>query len=153
MKRYLRHGFTMIELIVVILVLGLLVNLAVLKYFDLTRSALSAKIAGDFTAVRLAAYNYEADHSNQWPADVGPGTVPPEMVPYLPPNFQWVNANYSLDWDNNAPSVSPYMLAISMTSDDERLMRVLQNSLGTRAPYFFAGNRLTFVIIDESGNY
>lgn len=153
MIRLLRRGFTMIELIVVILVLGLLVNLAVLKYIDLTRSAYSAKIAGDFTAVRLAAYNYEADHNNQWPADVGPGTIPPEMIPYLPPNFQWVTPNYTLDWDNNTPATSPYALAISMVSDDDRLMQVLRNALGTRAPYFFAGNRLTFVLVDESGNY
>ncbi len=147
------RGWTLIELIVVMLILGLLANIAVLKYHDMTRSAYSAKIASEFVVVRLAAYNYEADHSNSWPADVGPGIVPPEMVNYLPRGFSFINPTYTLDWDNNSPGLTPYQLAISMTTDDDRLIRVLENSLGHNAPYYFAGNRLTFVLIDEFGNY
>lgn len=143
----------MIELITVLMVLGLLANLAVLKYLDLTRSGYTAKIASEFTVVRLAAYNYEADHNNSWPSDAGPGVVPPDMVPYLPRNFSFIHPLYTLDWDNNSPSTTPYQTAISMTTTDERLLRVLQNSLGTNAPYYFAGNKLTFILIDEFGNY
>jgi prepilin-type N-terminal cleavage/methylation domain-containing protein len=148
-----RRGWTMIELITVLMVIGLLVNLAVLKYLDLTRSGYTAKIASEFTVVRLAAYNYEADHNNSWPSDAGPGTIPPELVTYLPRGFTFNHALYTLDWDNNSPGMTPYQTAISMTTTDERLLRVLQNSLGTNAPYFFAGNKLTFVLIDEHGNY
>ncbi len=143
----------MVELITVLMVLGLLVNLAVLKYLDLTRSGYTARIASEFTVVRLAAYNYEADHNNSWPADVGPGVVPPEMIPYLPRGFSFTHPLYTLDWDNNSPGMTPYQTAISMTTTDERLLRVLMNSLGTNAPYYFAGNKLTFILIDEYGNY
>ena len=72
-----RRGWTMIELLIVIVVLGLLSSLAVLKYIDLSRTAFAAKIVGEFTTVRLAAYNYEADHNNQWPGDQGPGIFLP----------------------------------------------------------------------------
>ena len=148
-----RRGWTMIELITVLMVIGLLVNLAVLKYLDLTRSGYTAKIASDFTTVRLAAYNYEADHNNSWPTDAGPGVIHPDLEPYLPRGFTFTHALYTYDWDNNSPGTTPYQTAISMTTSDERLLRVLQNSLGTNAPYYFAGNKLTFVLIDEYGNY
>lgn len=148
-----RRGWTMIELLVVIVVLGLLSSLAALKYIDLTRTAFAAKIVGEFTTVRLAAYNYEADHNNQWPSDQGPGIAPPELAPYLPAGFQFVTPTYQLDWDNRSPSVVPYQLAISVTTTDERLMNALAHNLGSKAPYFFAGNRLTYVLIDQFGNW
>jgi type II secretory pathway pseudopilin PulG len=143
----------MIELMVVLVVLGLLSGLAVLKYIDLTRTAYAAKIAGEFTTVRLAAYNYEADHQNQWPADQGPGTMPPELITYLPRGFTFVTPSYQLDWDNFSPSTDPYMLAISITTTDARLLNALRMNLGTRSPYFFSGSRLTYILIDRNGNY
>lgn len=148
-----RRGFTLIEIMVVIVVLGLLSSIAVLKYIDLTRTAFTAKIVGEFTAVRLAAYNYEADHPNQWPADRGPGVEPPELAGYLPTGFNFASPTYQLDWDNRSPSLDPYQIAISVTTTDARLMNALVQNLGNKAPYFFAGNRLTYVLIDENGNW
>jgi prepilin-type N-terminal cleavage/methylation domain-containing protein len=148
-----RRGWTMIELIVTMVVLGLLASIAVLKYIDLSRTAYAAKVAGEFVTVRLAAYNYEADHNNQWPSDQGPGIVPPEMVSYLPNGFSFVTPTYQLDWDNRTPSTVPYQVAISMTTTDDRLMNALVQSLGTKAPYYFVGNRLTYIMIDENGNW
>jgi prepilin-type N-terminal cleavage/methylation domain-containing protein len=148
-----RRGFTMLELLITLIVLGLLTSISILKYIDLSRTAFAAKVAGEFTTVRLAAYNYEADHNNQWPTDQGPGVVPPELVTYLPQGFSFVHPTYQLDWDNRSPSLIPFQLAISMTTSDPRLINALRQNLGTRAPYFFAGNRLTFILIDEGGNY
>ena len=148
-----RRGFTLIELLTVVVILGLLSSLAVLKYIDLTRTAYTAKIVGEFLAVRLAAYNFEADHNNHWPADEAPGVVPPEMAAYLPGNFSFVAPTYVLDWDNLSPDNTPYQLAISVTTNDARLQNALVQNLGHRAPYFFAGNRLTYVLVDAHGNY
>jgi prepilin-type N-terminal cleavage/methylation domain-containing protein len=148
-----RRGWTMIELAIVLVVLGLLSSLAVLKYIDLTRTGYAAKIASEFVTVRLAAYNFEADNNNQWPADAGPGVVPPELIPYLPTGFTFTAPSYTLDWDNLSPTTTPFQLAISLTSNDPRLMNALAQNLGRRAPFFFAGNRLTYILIDDTGNY
>ncbi len=86
-------------------------------------------------------------------ADGGPGVVPPELVPYLPKGFTFTYPSYQLDFDNRSPSMSPYQLAVSMTTTDDRLMAALQRTLGNNAPYYFAGNRLTYILIDQSGNY
>lgn len=148
-----RRGWTLIELLIVLVVLGLLAGIMVRKYIDLSRTAFAAKIAGEFVAVRLAAYNYEADHRNQWPSDQGPGVVPPELVSYLPTGFSFVRPTYLLDWDNRLPSTDPYGLAISITTTDSRLMNALVQNLGRKAPYFVNGSRLTYILIDRDGNY
>ncbi len=148
-----RRGFTLVEMMVVMVVIGLLASIVTLKYIDLTRTAYAAKVVGEFTTVRLAAYNYEADHNNRWPAPTAPGVVPPEMIPYLPDGFTFVRPSYTLDWDNRSPSTDPYMLAVSLTSNDPALINALAQNLGNNAPYFFAGNRLTYVLVDKYGNY
>jgi prepilin-type N-terminal cleavage/methylation domain-containing protein len=147
-----RRGWTMIELLVVIVVMGVLSSLAVLKYIDLTRTAMTSRIVGEFVTVRLAAYNYEADNNNMWPAEVGPGVEPPELTPYLPGGFQFINPNYTLDWDNLGTG-GPYQIGISMRTTDARLMNAIVQTLGTGAPYFVVGNTLTYVLIDPNGNY
>jgi prepilin-type N-terminal cleavage/methylation domain-containing protein len=148
-----RRGWTMIELLVTMVVLGVLAGIAALKYIDLTRTAYAAKVVGEFVTVRLAAYSYEADHNNQWPGETGPGITPPELVQYLPHGFDFTKPSYLLDWENRGTSTTPYQLAIALTSTDTRLMNALIQSLGNKAPYFFVGNRLTYVLIDENGNW
>jgi len=149
-----RRGWTMIELLVVMIILGLLASIAVLKYIDMRRTALAAKVASEFVAIRFAAYSYEADHSNQFPPDAGPGIVPVEMVPYLPAGFTFTQTLYSLDWDNfMAGGGGAYQLGITCTSTDPAFINSLIANLGTRAPYFVVGGNLTYVLIDASGNY
>jgi prepilin-type N-terminal cleavage/methylation domain-containing protein len=148
-----RRGWTMIELLTVLVILGILAGIMVRKYIDLRRTAFAAKIASEFVTIRLAAYNYEADHQNSWPSEAGPGIIPPEMVSYLPTGFTFNNGLYLLDWDNRMPSTDPYGLAISMTTTDDVLMNAVVQNLGNKAPYIVSGNKLTFVLIDKDGNY
>ena len=147
-----RRGWTIIELMVVMVVMGILCSIAILKYIDLTRTAMTSRIVGEFVAIRLAAYNYEADHNNQWPAEVGPGVVPPELLTYLPTGLSFTAASYTLDWENLGPG-GPYQIGVKMTTTDDRLMNAVVQTLGNRAPYFVAGNSLTYIMIDPSGNY
>ncbi|MEP6573326.1 MAG: type II secretion system protein [Gemmatimonadota bacterium] len=149
-----RRGWTFIELLTVMIIIGILASIAVLKYIDLTRTAYAAKVAGEFTVVRLAAYNYEADHNNQWPAEVGPGITPPELVPYLPSGFSFTNSSYTLDWDNfTSGGNAAYLLGVTCSSSDARLINALVQNLGSKAPYFVVNGTLTYILIDPNGNY
>ena len=148
-----RQGWTLLELLTVLVVVGVLCSLAILKYIDLTRTAVTSNIMGDFLAVRLAAYNYEADHRDQWPADAATGVTPPELANYLPDGFSFQKQVYQLDWENNGAHATPYQLAISVITADPKLVDALVATLGTRAPFYLAGNKLTYVLIDDSGNY
>jgi prepilin-type N-terminal cleavage/methylation domain-containing protein len=149
-----RRGFTFIELLVVIIVLGLLSALATLKYLDLKNRALTAQAASDMEAIRLAAYGawYE---TGSWPSEVGPGVVPAEMVQYLPKNFSFSRPEYTLDWENFAPpgggTSAAWQVGVVISSSDSRMQLALSQTLGNKGPFVMTGSDLTFVIVGPDG--
>jgi prepilin-type N-terminal cleavage/methylation domain-containing protein len=150
-----RRGFTFVEILIVIIVLSILSTLALLKYIDLKHKALSASATADLQAVRLADYSAWYEHG-AWPGEVGAGTVPPGMVSYLPTGFTFSKPEYTLDWENFVPpSGGPsggMQLGVVLSSGNSRLMKTLQDNLGSKAPFFVVGGTLTFVIIGPDGN-
>ena len=149
-----RRGFTFVELLVVVIVMGILATIAVLKYIDLRHHALSSTATADLQAVRLAAYSAFYENSS-WPGEAGAGTVPPALAPYLPVNFSFSRTEYTLDWENFAPAgggqTSSMQLGVVVSSSNTRLMKALQDHLGSKAPFFVLGNTLTFVIVGPDG--
>jgi prepilin-type N-terminal cleavage/methylation domain-containing protein len=149
-----RRGFTFIEILVVIIVLSILSALAVLKYIDLKHRALTASAIADLQAVRLAGYSAWYEHGI-WPGEVGAGVIPGGLVPYLPGGFTFSKPEYTLDWDNFVPPgggpTGAMQLGVVVTSGNARLMKTLQNSLGSKAPFFAVGGTLTFVIVGPDG--
>jgi prepilin-type N-terminal cleavage/methylation domain-containing protein len=149
-----RAGFTIVELLTVMIVLGVLASIALLKYIDLRHRARAAQAAGDLQAVRIAAYSawYE---TGTWPAEVGPGTVPAGLVSYLPQNFSFSRPDYTLDWESFVPPgggpTAGMQVGVVITSADPRLQRALQQQLGTRLPFISVGGTLTFVIVGPDG--
>ena len=149
-----RRGFTFIELLVVVIVMGVLSSLALLKWIDLKHRALSASATADLQAVRLAAYSAWYEHG-VWPAESGAGTIPVGLVPYLPSGFAFERPEYTLDWDNFVPAnggpTGTMQLGVVVSSSNARLMRALQTNLGNKAPFLVVGGTLTFVIVGPDG--
>jgi len=149
-----RRGFTFVEMLIVMIVLGLLAALAALKYIDLKNRALTAQAAADMEAVRLAAYStwYE---TGTWPAEAGPGIVPTEMAPYLAKGFTFTRPEYTLDWENFVPpgggTSAGMQLGVVITSSNSRMQLALEQTLGNKGPFFITGNDLTFVLIGPDG--
>lgn len=147
-------GFTLVELLTVMIVLGLLASIALLKYIDLRHRARAAEAANDLHSIRLAAYSamYE---TGTWPEEAGPGVVPPALVPYLPKSFTFDKPEYRLDWENFVPPgggpSSGMQLGVVVTSSDPRVERAIQQVLGNQLPFISDGNTLTFVIIGPDG--
>ena len=150
-----RAGFTFVELMTVLIVLGLLASLAILKYIDLTHRARAAQAAGDLQAVRIAAYGawYE---TGKWPAEVGPGIIPPDLAPYLPAGFTFQRNEYTLDWENFVPAnggqTAGMQVGVVVSSSEPRLQRALENALGNKLPFIDVGGDLTFIIVGPDGN-
>jgi prepilin-type N-terminal cleavage/methylation domain-containing protein len=152
--RRARRGFTFIELLIVVIVMGILAGLGVLKYIDLKHRAMSAQAVADFQAIRLAAYGawYE---TGAWPADAGSGIVPAGLTPYLGTGFTFARPDYSLDWENFVPPAGGpsggMQLGVVLTSSNTRLTNTLAQSLGGKGPFFILGGNLTFVIVGADG--
>lgn len=147
-----RKGFTLVELLTVIIVLSVLAGVAVMKYIDLRNAALAAQVASDVHAVRLAAFNYFAD-KEEWPAEVGAGTVPVGLGPLLPGQLaqSFDRRDYLLDYDNFGPGATEVMIGVAITSSNARLMAKFILTLGTKVPFYVSGNRLTYLIAGPGG--
>ena len=149
-----RRGFTFIELLIVMVVIGILAGLGLLKYMDLKHRAMSAQAIADLEAVRLAGYSawYE---NGVWPAEASPGVVPPGLAPYLSGSFSFAKPEYTLDWENFVPPgggpTASMQLGVVLTSTNTRLTKVLALSLGNKAPFFIVGGNLTYVIVGPDG--
>jgi prepilin-type N-terminal cleavage/methylation domain-containing protein len=153
-SRRSRAGFTIVELLTVVIVIGVLAGIAILKYIDLTARARTAQAVGDLQAVQMAAYGYFYE-TGHWPGEVGEGSVPPELVAYLPKNFTFSRLDYQLDWDNLSPPgggpSAGIQVGVVVTSDNPRLQAAMASNLGSRLPFLLVGNTLTFIIVGPDG--
>ena len=136
-----RRGFTIIELLVVMIVLGVLASIAILRYRDFTDEALAARIATDMQTVRLAALNHYSD-ANDWPAEAAEGQVPAELVRYLPEGWQFGSGSYSLDWDNLGGVVG-----VTVRSDRPNLIAKLSQRLVQGNPFVDMGGNVMYIIV------
>ena len=149
-----RQGFTIIELMTVMIVIGLLAGMALLKYIDLRHRARAVQVAADLETVRLAAYNAWYEH-NTWPNEAGPGQVPAELAPYLPGSLSFANSEYTLDWENFAPPgggpSGGMQIGVVITGSTPRMQTALEQILGNKMAFVSAGGTLTFIIVGPDG--
>lgn len=136
-----RRGFSFVEMLVVMIVLGILASIALLRYRDLTNEALAGKVATDMQTIRLAAMNYYAD-TEGWPADAPDGTVPPELVPLLPDNWSFASPNYTYDFDNLGAVVG-----ITVRSPRPGVIEKLRQRLVQGAPFVDTGGSVMYLLI------
>ncbi len=150
-----RRGYTIIELLMVMIVIGILAGLAILRYIDLRNHAMVASIVSDLENVRLGAYNYWAD-KDAFPPDAPAGTMPPGMVPYMSTGFEFARPQYTLDWENfqgpgGAGGGGGMQVGVVVTSDNSHLMALLARRTGGGLPYFVAGSTVTFILVGADG--
>ncbi len=149
-KRKRSLGFTIIELMTVVIILGLLAGIAILKYMDLRNAARAAEVASDFRTVMVAAYGYYADNSD-WPPDGSAGVIPPSMVQYFPGSFSFSKPEWTLDYDNLGVGAPDYVVGVTLTTSNADLMAKLVRTLGTKQPYFQGSGTLTYIISAPDG--
>lgn len=128
-----RAGVTIIELLTVIVVIGILANVALPLYRNVTERADAAKITSDYHAVKVAAFSYFSQH-NTFPPSGSAGTVPPELVPFLPEGFRFTYGDATYRWHRWAlPSGAPgggtqqWILGFTVASPNPFILRALEN--------------------------
>lgn len=153
MIRGRREGFTLLELMVVVMVVGILARLSLPAYQELVLKARAAEALGDINAIRVAAYAYHTD-TNEWPADVNRGILPPELDPYLGEGFSFEREHYLLDWDYwLMPDGSPkhpgtgVLIGVSISTTDVALGNALIALLGEHTVRYTIDEHYTLVIL------
>ncbi|MEM6799051.1 MAG: prepilin-type N-terminal cleavage/methylation domain-containing protein, partial [Planctomycetota bacterium] len=72
-------GFTLVELVVVVLILGILAGVAAPKLFNASSDAAVQAVAEDFQAFALSVEIYYHD-VGEWPSNLAAGQMPPELA-------------------------------------------------------------------------
>ena len=141
-----RRGFSMIELMTVMAVIGLLAALGLPRYRDMKRRAYYANAVSDFNTVRVAAYNYFADNAT-YPPDGAPGTPPVVLAPYLPQGFTFTNEQYTLDYDVWPSPFNPSQLivGVTVTSGDQQLVNLIARNIQSGGMGINVGNGYTYI--------
>jgi prepilin-type N-terminal cleavage/methylation domain-containing protein len=136
MERGLRRkrratGFTLIELITVMMVLSVLAGIALPLLRGVIIKAEAADVVGDLNVIKVAVFAYQADH-NAWPRDRGRGQVPPELVEYLPAGFSFRKDDYTLDYDNwTRRRRGPFKIGLTFISRNRDLGLMVLDMLGS----------------------
>ena len=141
-----RRGFSLIELMTVMAVIGLLAALGIPRYREMKRRAFCANVVSDFNTIRVAAYNYFADNATYAP-DGGFGSPPAALVPYLPTNFSFENENYTLDYDVWPSPFNPSQLivGVTVTSGDQALVNMVARNIQAGGMGLTVGNGYTYI--------
>ena len=77
-------GFTLIELVTVVLIIGILSTIAIAKYGDLLRKSKEGALQGDLGSFRSAISIYYADMEGQYPSDLQSLTISSKYLASLP---------------------------------------------------------------------
>lgn len=148
-----RGGFTLVELLVVVLVVAILARVAIPSYRRYVYAARAATVVAEIHTVRIAAYAYHAE-TGAWPPDVNRGIVPPELAPYLGGGFTFVRDRYLLDWENwTLPDGTPErpetgtVVGISLTTEDTTLGRAFIDLLGDGTAAATIDDHYTFILV------
>jgi prepilin-type N-terminal cleavage/methylation domain-containing protein len=149
-----RGGFSLIELLMAVSIVGILAGLAIPNLQNMTYRARATEVAADLEAVRVAVLTYNADRF-RWPADAVLGVVPPELTDFLPDGFSFQGNGYELKYENySVPGGLPgdpstrQLIAVSATVDAQELSNAVVELLGGSL-IFSVGTKHT-IVIDRS---
>jgi general secretion pathway protein G len=75
MKRTDRRGFTLLEIMAVVVILGILATIVMAQYANTTRESAQTALKTQLQAVRQAVELYKIQHRDRWPTDTGTPTA------------------------------------------------------------------------------
>jgi len=147
-----RRGFTIIELLTVVVVMMVLAGIALLKYVDLRNNTIAVQMSGEMRAIAVATFNYHAD-TETWPPETGAGAVPLGLGPLLPGQLagSFDRVQYLLDYENFGGSNPDILIGVSVTTSDPKLFAKFVQYLGNKNPFFVSGPTLTYLISGPKG--
>ena len=145
-----RAGFTFIELLMAMTIVGILAAVALPKFRDVRRRASATQILGDFDVLRHAAMSFYVD-SGYFPAEAGSAAIPRNLKRYLPNGFKMAKPQWTIDYENwtlqtkTKFTKTGIAVGVSFTTTDKQLGQTAMKLIGN-APSYTMGSKYTFLI-------
>ena len=145
-----RGGFSLIELLMAVSIVGILAGLAMPNLRNMTWRARATEVAADVDVVRVSTNQFNA-YESAWPAEVGQGVVPPGLAPYLPESYSFQRDGYEIDYDRISPVNVPgdpgttQLIAVTVVIDTDELSNAVIELLGGSIVWS-VGRSHTFII-------
>jgi len=140
-RRSDERGFSLIELMIVVTIISIIAALAQPQLHGVLLKARAADVVADLNAVRVAVLQYQGS-LNVWPAEEAAGTIPTDLIPYLPEGFSFNQEEYTLDYENLGGT--PYMVGLTVVTDNSDLGLAVLDLLGK--PVLTVGNKYSWII-------
>ncbi|MGI9626814.1 MAG: type II secretion system protein [Longimicrobiales bacterium] len=143
-----RRGFTLIELIMVVTLIGVLSAIAVPRLRGATTRAHAAHVVADYATIQLAAIQYYTETSGLLPTTQAPGIVPDDIEYLLPDGFTFSYQSVTYRWRRwpvSLPNGQNYAAGLELNSPDETLIAEILAIYGGEVA-FGSANRITLII-------
>ena len=144
----MKKAFTLIELMIVVIIIGILAAIAIPKYMDVTKKAEAARVIADFRTILVAVEMCLAE-TGEYPPDYYPGSIPRELRPYFAKGFSFdlrPTMDVRYDWENWVPyGYRVIVYGISVTTKDMALVSAIAEIYQGEFMYSLNSN-YTFVI-------
>lgn len=122
-----RRAFTLVEIMVVVVIIGLLAAMAVAAFERVKERSLASRMVNDIRQCEAGFQRYAFENGG-WPPPGAPGVIPTGMASYLPAvytqatavggNFSWSGPNAKFYLINTPASADPIMLRVDAIIDD-----------------------------------
>lgn len=147
-----RRGFTLIEVMLVCVIIGVLARIALPKYANIRLRARAAAMVSEMNVIRGAAYQ-SFENTGKWPTDASTGKIPAAMKTLLPGSLSFTpEKNVSYDWllsgmsgGDPARATASARMGMGISSTDAALRAELIRQLKAQ-PTYTTGNLVYWLI-------